>query len=156
MKTGRWHRRTDLTYDVWLFCLVWYRGCRRRFESLADQHQWERTQTVSGKGVTLHLCRHSLLSFLYSFSVRLFLVSSRSLAVIVIFVYSSPAPLLLSLLLTVSFVLSFGRRCSATTRQLTTLSSWARPPSSLQQVSLQTTGTRGEMRKEKTSPTEWM
>lgn len=57
MQTGRWHRRTGLKCDVWLFCLVWYRGCRRRFESLADEHQWERTQTVSGKGVTLHLCR---------------------------------------------------------------------------------------------------
>lgn len=142
MQTGRWHRGTGLTCDVWLFCLVWYRGCRRRFESLADQHQWERTQTISGKGVTLHLCQHRLLSFLFSFSVRLFLVSSCFLAVIVIFVYSSSAPLLLSLLLTVSFVLSFGRRCSATTRRLTTLSSWARPPSLLQQVSLQTTGTR--------------
>lgn len=32
-----------------MFHVVWYRRCRWRFESLADQHKWEHTQTISGK-----------------------------------------------------------------------------------------------------------
>lgn len=35
-----------------MFCVVWYRRCWWWFESLADQHKWERTQTISGKKPT--------------------------------------------------------------------------------------------------------
>ena len=62
-----------------MFSVVRYRRLRWRFEPLADQHERERTQTISGKKL-----RGPQVCFKFCLS-RLCLVSSRPLPVILVF-----------------------------------------------------------------------
>lgn len=87
---------------------------------MADQHQREHSQTLPGEGVAL-------------LSLGSITVTAADLCVFV------------CLLARLFFA---GRRCSATTRRLTTLSLLARPPSSLPQGSRLTTGNGLALKKE--------
>ena len=55
----------SLISALWMFCVVWYCRCWWRFESLADQHNWECTQTFPGKKLKSRLISYLLKACLF-------------------------------------------------------------------------------------------